>query len=292
MRLKYHILNSVVSSIITNGYINMKQKHNKNNQQGFTLVELSIVLVIIGLIVGGVLVGQDMIKAAEIRSTIAQLEQYNTATNTFRDKYRYIPGDITSTYATQFGFGARAGGVGAGDGNRILEGCSTGATVFGCETALFWPDLSDANLLSGAYSGADTLANACANPGACEGYVPVTKLGKGNMITVFSAAGQNYYEIHGVASITTATGVYALTNSMSPQEAYNIDEKLDDGNPMRGTVRAVVSAVALNATAVPANQASGVCVADDITTPASDTYNTANEDWASTPSCGLRFKMQ
>ena len=54
------------------------------HEEGFTLLELSIVLVIIGLIVGGVLVGQDMIKGAQIRATVAQLEKYNTAVNTFR----------------------------------------------------------------------------------------------------------------------------------------------------------------------------------------------------------------
>ncbi len=56
------------------------------SQLGFTLIELSIVLVIIGLIVGGVLVGQDLIKAAETRATVGQVEKYNAAVNTFRTK--------------------------------------------------------------------------------------------------------------------------------------------------------------------------------------------------------------
>ena len=265
----------------------MKYEKCNKGQQGFTLVELSIVLVIIGLIVGGVLVGQDMIKAAEIRSTIAQLEQYNTATNTFRDKYHYIPGDITGTYATQFGFPARTGAAGHGDGNRSLEGCSSGAIVFGCEIALFWPDLNTANLLAGSYSGVDGLTNACATADACGAYVPETKLGHGNMITVFSSAGQNYYEIHGVSAIANATGAYTFTNSMSPQEAFNIDDKLDDGNPLRGTVRATTSLAVPNIIATPVVAAVGVCVENT-----NNGYNTATEDYASAPSCGLRFKMQ
>ncbi len=72
-------------------------------KSGFTLIELSIVLVIIGLIIGGVLVGKDLIKAAEIRSTIGQYEKYKTAVNTFKLKYSGLPGDLLSTNALSFG---------------------------------------------------------------------------------------------------------------------------------------------------------------------------------------------
>src|ERR1700691_433072 len=96
------------------------------SQSGFTLIELSIVLVIIGLIVGGVLVGQDLIRAAEVRAQISQIEKYNTAVNTFRDKYNALPGDLPPTVPTQFGFAARAGTAGRGDGNGIIEGGEAG----------------------------------------------------------------------------------------------------------------------------------------------------------------------
>ncbi len=270
----------------------MTRKNLNNNQSGFTLIELSIVLVIIGLIVGGILAGQDMIKAAEIRATIAQVEQYNTAVNTFRDKYRYIPGDLTGTYATQFGFIARSGAQGHGDGNRILEGCSAAAigtaSVFGCEVGLFWTDLSDSNLLAEAFNtAADTFVPACATASLCEALMPVTKLGRGNMLTVFGNAGRNYYEIHSITSVTTGTGAYGIADAMSPQEGFNIDDKLDDGKPLTGIVRAVTgSATALNTTAAAA-AAAGVCVENG-----NSDYNTATEDFANTPSCGLRLLMQ
>src|SRR5271163_852919 len=99
---------------------NTKNPNNRKGEQCFTLIELSIVLVIIGLIVGGVLVGQDLIKAAEIRATVAQVEKYNAAVNTFRTKYNGIPGDIVNTQAAAFGLfnETTSGGVaGHEDGN-------------------------------------------------------------------------------------------------------------------------------------------------------------------------------
>lgn len=60
--------------------------HNRTHQSAFTLIELSIALVIIGLIVGGVLVGQDLIKAAELRQQAVQINNLNTAVTTFRLK--------------------------------------------------------------------------------------------------------------------------------------------------------------------------------------------------------------
>src|SRR5476651_1560647 len=81
------------------------------SEHGFTLIELSIVLVIIGLIVGCILVGQDLISAAEVRATVGQIEKYNSAVNTFRGKYNSMPGDMTADAAAAFGFTTRAGTI-------------------------------------------------------------------------------------------------------------------------------------------------------------------------------------
>jgi prepilin-type N-terminal cleavage/methylation domain-containing protein len=80
-----------------------------NTTGGFTLVELSIVLVIIGLIVGGILVGRDLIRASEVRSSVSQLEKLDTAVNAFRLKYEALPGDISAEQAAAFGMAVRAG---------------------------------------------------------------------------------------------------------------------------------------------------------------------------------------
>jgi prepilin-type N-terminal cleavage/methylation domain-containing protein len=92
-----------------------KNARNDENTKGFTLIELSIVLVIIGLIVGGVLVGQDLIKAAKIRSQINQFNEYEIAYSTFQLKYNCIAGDCIN--ATQF-FGYTTNN---GDGNGLID---------------------------------------------------------------------------------------------------------------------------------------------------------------------------
>ena len=240
-------------------YANLQPAPRLRRKSGFTLIELSIVLVIIGLLAGGVLVGRDLIKAAEVHAQVAQIEQFKTASNTFRVKYGYLAGDIPDPAATQFGFKARGTHAwGEGDGNGILQGScapfgnavctaskfSTGTydTVdFVGETVLFWADLSQVALIPGKYVGnADTIA-----PAGSKIY-PDTKLGNGGYVGVgtggvpytgscstFSACdGRNYFS-------TGSIGV-------SVSQAYAIDKKIDDGLPQTGTVLAVYAVTFVN----------------------------------------------
>jgi len=64
-------------------------------KRGFTLVELSIVLVAVGLMIGGVLIGQSLIHSAKINKIVKQLSEYDAAVSTFRTKYKSLPGDST-----------------------------------------------------------------------------------------------------------------------------------------------------------------------------------------------------
>lgn len=89
-------------------------------RRGFTLVELSVVLVIIGLLLGGLMIGSDMVNTAKINSTIRQLGYYDSVINNFRNKYEYYPGDCCAP-------------GGPGNANNALDGT---------EAQTFWPQLS------------------------------------------------------------------------------------------------------------------------------------------------------
>jgi prepilin-type N-terminal cleavage/methylation domain-containing protein len=234
--------------------------------KGFTLIELSIVLVIIGLIVGGVLAGQSLIAAAGVRATISQIEKYNTAANTFRGKYGYLPGDIKDPDASSFGFQARGHFAGEGDGNGVIEGVAANAAgdnrgyAFAAgETLMFWVDLSTVNLIDGGFNTAtpNTMPGSfitLVSQPSLIAYLPQAKLGGGNFIYVWSggpnynALGEsnsiNYYGLSAATQIATVNGCQwclSSTPALSVQAAYSMDKKMDDGLPQSGNVMAFYS---------------------------------------------------
>lgn len=228
-------------------------------RSGFTLIEMSIVLVVIGLIVGGILTGRDLIRAAEVRATITQIEKYNTAANTFRGKYGYLPGDIKDPDASNFGFGPRGLYAGDGDGNGVIEGCGSPGTPglnYGFyagngETVLFWVDLTTAHLIEDSFNTA-TWNNPFADVPAANlsAWFPLSKIGQGNYVYVWSGGpdvtqngghnnnGINYFGLSAVTGIG-AGGWITSSVSLTVQQAFAIDKKMDDGLPQSGHVTAM-----------------------------------------------------
>lgn len=264
----------------------MKHSHK---QSGFTLVELAIVLVIIGLIVGGVLVGQDLIRAATLRSVITDVEKYNAAATTFRGKYDGLPGDLLNTRAVQFGFNAtdatdaaRDGTAGHGDGNSLISGCaSASSTNIGCETALFWVDLTNAHLIperSTLTSITGVAQASLATAALADGILPKTRLRDTALVTVFPQDSRNFFAIGQFS--TAAAGAVTVDEAMNPLEAGSIDSKLDDGEPLTGTVTAITALGTLDT----AGGASG-CVATG-----TEHYNTTTDTLAGTVACSISLR--
>jgi prepilin-type N-terminal cleavage/methylation domain-containing protein len=217
------------------------------SHSGFTLIELSIVLVIIGLLAGGVLVGRDLIKAAEIRSAVSSIEEFEAAKNTFRLKYSCLPGDCAN--GAQYGFVARTNVRGCGNGDGIIGSMYTsdagsainaldGSLMVNCaagtdESQLFWSDLSLAQLIGEAIGTGTPAA------------LPVTQVVPNLLQDTFVVAG------NGDMNSTLPPFGYTLTGypkgnqnqwdsvpfaPLSTSEAYAIDSKMDNADPINGKV--------------------------------------------------------
>lgn len=248
----------------------MKNYQNK----GFTLVELSIVLVIIGLIISSVLVGQDLVRAAEIRATVSQYEQFNAATGAFKVRYNGLPGDTRG--AANFGF------VGDGNANGVLNQAT--ANEHDGEYVFFWNHLGSgsAELISGSYLGTATGVTIT----NINSFTPTSKLT--NNWGVYSVGSTNYYILG--ATTSNVGNNYTTVATINPLDAKSIDDKIDDGRPARGIVQA---RGANNTTpdTVPSydqNSDASACTGGTAAALSADaTYNTAFKQIT----CTLRFKM-
>lgn len=188
---------------------------NRNRQQGFTLLEVSIVLVIIGLLTGGIIAGNVLIKSAELNGTTSDIRNYVASYNIFREKYRCVPGDCL--YATRY-----FEDVDNGDGDGLIDCAlpSAGCTAPTDEQIMAIKELRQAELLSG-----DVLAwNSNA-------LLIETKLRNCRI---------QYYSSDLYQKEENNLRIFALTpsieNCMSPEEAFMMDGKIDDGNPSMGSM--------------------------------------------------------
>jgi prepilin-type N-terminal cleavage/methylation domain-containing protein len=182
----------------------------------FTLIELSIVLVIIGLLISGVLYGRDLIMSAKLRSIGKEQIAYQTAFATFRSKYNGLPGDITNP-GSMFSLSACSRTAGNGDNLIVWTG----------EGAAAWCQLAEAKMIPGI-SNATTGAcpdNCIGEPGVT---IPksVAMPNAGWTIEVNVAKNKNALLYGAQTSNFLAYGPVLM-----PLEAYSLDSKMDDGKP-------------------------------------------------------------
>jgi prepilin-type N-terminal cleavage/methylation domain-containing protein len=219
------------------------------HSRGFSLVELSIVLVILGLLVGGVLTGKSLIRAAELRSVTTEMQNYQSAVQIFEDKYKELPGDMTNatelwgaadptpaTCLTTVGTGTQTcDGNGDGYYGFPSDGFQRG------EMFMFWQHLANAQLISGSYNGmaGSNFAQSIINTN-----VPASKMSSAgwSFIDLGSAGHPDLYDLYYnrvLAFGGQTTDYFTHAPIISPDEAWKIDTKIDDGLPAKGLVIAI-----------------------------------------------------
>ncbi len=190
-------------------------KSKNSTEAGFTLVEIAIVLVIIGLLLGGILKGQEMITQARIKNIINDFNGVTVAVTSYQDRYRAIPGDDLNASA-RWTVQAPA----SGDGNGVIKGlynALSGAAAPGtaAESNLFWQHLRIAGFVPGLTTGAGSgtqPTNAAGGMIGVESGVPGTNgLGFTSLIVCFA--------------------------NLPEKVASAVDGQMDDSNPASGQVR-------------------------------------------------------
>jgi prepilin-type N-terminal cleavage/methylation domain-containing protein len=190
----------------------------KKQQSGFTLIELAIVLVIIGLLLGGVLKGQELINSAKVKNMASDFKNIQVYIYGYQDKFKALPGDDHAA-ATHV-----AGATNAANGtqNGVIQGLWNTSTD-GDESCVFWQHVR----LAGLAPGSTTVSCAAGNA-----YQP--RNADGGLIGVQS--------VSTLTTITGMTGAYAIcSDGILGKFALQLDTTLDDGEPSTGSVRAITS---------------------------------------------------
>lgn len=190
----------------------MSHPNFPRHQSGFTLIEIAIVLVIIGLLLGGILKGQELITQGRIRNVSNDMQSMTAAINLYQGRYLALPGDDAGA-AARWGITAPTPSTGTvGDG--VIAGAYNTATAAD-ESRQFWLHLRRAGLVGGDTTSSNNPPNA----------------------------------VGGVTGIQTVAfalpGIVVCTDSLPAVIAQAIDTQFDDGNAITGSVR---GATAMSAT--------------------------------------------
>ncbi len=208
----------------------------KNQQSGFTLVEIAIVLVIIGLLLGGVLKGQELINSAKVKRLIEDFRSYSTMVYAYQDRFKSMPGDQNSSQLAA-AFGTTPGAAGAPavsvgtpctsgaancrPNNGRIEGSFTSEGLVN-ETYVLWQHLRLANLATGPTVVPETTPDTT-------GYVP--RNSEGGRIGIQSTPFIN----------NMRGSFFVCSSGIGGRFVKQIEVTMDDGNTATGAVQAVAN---------------------------------------------------
>ncbi|MDD5058544.1 MAG: prepilin-type N-terminal cleavage/methylation domain-containing protein [Sideroxydans sp.] len=199
-----------------------------SRQSGFTLVEIAIVLVIIGLLLGGVLKGQELIENAKVKNSVKDIQGISSAYYAYVDRFKRLPGDDGNLATLRLRGGTWAAAttpaLTAGNNDGVL--LDTAAQVFtpGAESTSFWQHLKASGLISG---NANDVGAAAAPRNAFNGLIG---------LAAYNAAG----------TVTGAKGISICLSQVPGKAARAIDSQMDDGVTDSGSIRATLGSAGTN----------------------------------------------
>jgi prepilin-type N-terminal cleavage/methylation domain-containing protein len=230
-------------------------QHTNSRQHGFTLLEFSMVIVLMALIVGAIFIGHSMIRSSELRAVVTEVARYTQAVTDFRDKFRALPGDFNGATALWGAANGDAAGCivssgigtqtcdGNGDGRITTQAVITAGTQY--EQFRAWQHLAIAAMIEGFYTG--VAGSEGPQDALIDINVPRSRLsgvgyGLISMTSNEAAASPHYYTMNYLHMLQfgSDTGIVSPSSMIGPvlttDEALSIDKKQDDGMPGTGKI--------------------------------------------------------
>lgn len=209
-----------------------------NNTRGFTLVEISIVMIIIGLLIGGTFGGMKLIENMQVNKTVQDLKSISSASLTFRDAYGRLPGDIVNPAARLPNCTVAPCATG-GNGDRIIGASFSSVSVPAIndteEQFIFWHHLQASDLVSLGISNTTDMSFGAGTPESPVGggYRLIGRLS--------SLYNQSVPARHPILISDNYNAAYSSTQPQSSESVRcavgaSIDRKIDDGRPLVGRV--------------------------------------------------------
>lgn len=239
----------------------LRYKSKSNSRRGFSLTEMSVVLVAVAAVVVVTVGSSGMVQKTKVGSLLTDIKNFSNAVTTFEGKYKAIPGDFANAYSI---WGASCGASAAacnGNGNGSIDSAQ--------ESLKFWQHLALAGMIRGKYDGSSTHVPGVGVPASSikpGGYTALNASSDSIVLRAPVVPFPNQAIVIEAAGFVS--GVSSAGSIVTPEDAKYLDEKIDDGMPNTGIL-----------------QASGIGTDCQTGTTISDTYNISSKKVA----CRLRF---
>ena len=274
--------------------------HSQYKKHGFTLIELSIVLVIIGLIIGGIVLGQELIYQSQIRKMISDIQRYQTAFNTFKGKYGFYPGDLPNANQWFNTSGWASAYINGGAGGSSADVRGDGLVDYRSESPIAFPQLNLSGLDSAEGAAMITpSAYPTSSYATCGVNMPKGAIGKGCWQIVSSLhdiSGSSVYNwlTYGTERTDGSWLYYAENSVLNPMDIYAIDIKIDDGLPGSGRVVSYNSQGSndiSNASTLYSTSVANLCPSSGQQYPIRNTSYPLNAAWKYDILCRLGYRL-